>query len=132
MSSIQTGNGPASTKKKIRRLDETVIARIAAGEVVHRPSSAVKELIENSLDAMSSTIQITVKGSPFKFSFYLITLFFPKEGGMKMLQIQDDGSGISMEDLPAVCERHTTSKLQKWEDLKTIETFGFRGEALAR
>jgi DNA mismatch repair protein MLH1 len=106
----QTSEAP----RRIKPLDPQLVNRIAAGEIIQRPFNALKELIENSLDAGSTVINVQIK-----------------EGGLKLIHITDNGCGIEKEDLKIVCERFTTSKLKEFEDLKSINTFGFRGEALA-
>ncbi|CAM3425267.1 DNA mismatch repair endonuclease MutL [Paracoccus nototheniae] len=96
----------------IRQLDQTTANRIAAGEVVERPASAVKELVENALDAGATRIQIAIE-----------------EGGKRLIRVTDDGCGMVPEDLPLALSRHATSKIDG-SDLLAITSFGFRGEAL--
>lgn len=95
-------------------LPEHLANKIAAGEVVQRPESVVKELVENSIDAGAKTISIVIK-----------------EGGKSLIQISDDGMGMNEEDAVMAFARHATSKIKSYEDLETVRTLGFRGEALA-
>ena len=96
----------------VRQLSEGIVNRIAAGEVVERPASVVKELVENALDAGATRIDVLTDG-----------------GGRRLIQITDDGAGMTRDDLGLAVERHATSKLPG-EDLLDISTLGFRGEAL--
>ncbi len=99
---------------KIAVLDQDTIDKIAAGEVVERPSSVVKELVENAIDAGASAVTVEIK-----------------EGGISFLRITDNGGGLEKEEIPLAFLRHATSKIQKAEDLEQIASLGFRGEALS-
>lgn len=99
---------------QIRRLDEHVANKIAAGEVVEKPAAVVKELVENAIDAGSSKITVEVK-----------------KGGKALIRVTDNGSGIEEAQIPLAFERHATSKIREIEDIYEIVTLGFRGEALA-
>lgn len=98
----------------IKKLPEEVINKIAAGEIIQRPYSVIKETVENSIDAGSRLIIIKMNN-----------------GGLDKIQIVDDGKGIQAEDFPLLCERYATSKISSASDLQSLKSFGFRGEALA-
>ena len=98
---------------KIKILPDTVAQTIAAGEVVERPASVVKELVENAIDARSTEIIVGLEA-----------------GGLQMIRVQDNGEGMEGEDVPVALQRYATSKIRAAEDLFNLHTLGFRGEAL--
>jgi len=102
-----------STARSIRRLEPETASRIAAGEVIERPLSALKEIVENALDAGARNIEIRVRGGLDQF-----------------FSVADDGTGIFASELDLALERHATSKLARLEDLDRLQSLGFRGEAL--
>ena len=99
---------------QIQVLDQITIDKIAAGEVIERPASIVKELVENSIDAKAASVTVEIQ-----------------DGGISLIRVTDNGSGIEREDIRNAFLRHSTSKIRKVEDLAHIASLGFRGEALS-
>jgi len=98
----------------IRKLPEYFINKLKTGEIIERPASILKELIENSLDAGATTIKIDIH-----------------DGGKSFISVEDDGSGIELSDMDLLFERYSTSKIHSEQDISNLSSYGFRGEALA-